>query len=156
LEDHYKEINVKKFLLMLSAVLFSMLACAATFPSRESARSDEHCKSEWTKRGQLDQRMYDYCMKKEGDGYAEALILMDKYKSQPWIQDVVNFSIKEWTKSGVRQDSMVKFSMAKIIDGWEDMAYESKQPGFNKAKLQLCQNKWGVQFNMVAYCYKQG
>ena len=141
--------------LLLLILLAPLLANSATFPSKESARSGEHCKSEWTKRGQLDQRMYDYCMKKEGEGYAEALILMEKYKNQPWIQDAINFSIKEWTKAGVRQDSMVKFSMAKIIDGWEDMVYESKQPGFNKAKHQSCQSKWGVQFNMVAYCYKQ-
>jgi len=80
---------------------------------------------------------------------------MEKYKNQPLIQDVINFSIKEWTKSGIRQDSMVKFSMAKIIDGWEDMIYVFKQSGFNKAKHQSCQRKWGVQFNMVAYCYKQ-
>jgi len=144
---------MKKYLLLV--LLLPSLVNAATFPSKESARSGEHCKSEWTKRGELDQRMYDYCMKREGEGYAEALILMEKYKNQPWIQDVINFSIKEWTKAGVRQDSMVKFSMAKIIDGWEDMVYESKQPGFNKAKHQSCQSKWGVQFNMVAYCYKQ-
>ena len=100
--------------LLLLILLAPLLANSATFPSKESARSGEHCKSEWTKRGQLDQRMYDYCMKKEGEGYAEALILMEKYKNQPWIQDAINFSIKEWTKAGVRQDSMVKFSMAKM------------------------------------------
>jgi hypothetical protein len=148
-----KEIFLKHFFFLV--FLLPMLALSATFPSKESARTDEHCKSEWTKRGQLDQQMYNFCVKQQNDGYAEALILIEKYKDQPWIQEAINFSIAKWSKAGIRQDRMVKFSIKKIVDGWEDMVYESKQPSYNKAKHQSCQSKWAVQLDMVAHCYKQ-
>ena len=99
--------------------------------------------------------MYDYCLQQEQDGYAEAQILIKKYEQQSWIQEAINFSVGKWTKRGVRQDSMVNHTLGQIIDGWEDLIYASKQSNFNRSKYQSCSTKWGIQFDMVIYCYKE-
>lgn len=143
-----------KFLFAFSIFFFSLNLSAQDFPSKQSAKSELYCEKEWTKRGTLDQGMYTYCLDRENTGYEEALLLIQKYKSQPWIQQVIDNAVTQWTKAGVRVDSMVKFTISKNIDAWEDLTYESKQADFNKSKFQRCQNKWGVDFSMVSYCYK--
>lgn len=146
---------MKHQVIVLAAFLCLTGAQAATFPSHESARSDELCKAQWTKRGELDQGMYDYCMERESEGYDEALLLIKRYNQQPWIQAVIDFAIKKWTKTGIRQDSMVHYAIQQMTEGWEDLAYEAKQPQFNPHKYQSCLGKWGIQFDMVMYCYKK-
>jgi len=144
-----------KIFIALVVSFFSLNLSAQNFPSKESAKSELHCEKEWTKRGQLDQEMYKFCLDGEYKGYEEAILLIQKYKSQPWIQQVIDNAVTQWTKAGVRVDSMVKFTIAKNIDAWEDLVYESKQSGFDNGKFQGCQNKWGVDFSMVSYCYKK-
>jgi len=146
---------VKHQLIALATCFCVAGAQAATFPTQEGARSEELCKTQWTKRGELDQRMYDYCLERESEGYAEAVLLIKRYNEQPWIQAVVDLAIKKWTKAGIRQDSMVHYAIQQMTEGWEDLAYEAKQPQFNANKYQSCQGKWGIQFDMVMYCYKK-
>jgi hypothetical protein len=50
---------------------------------------------------------------------------------------------------------MVAYTFKQIAEGWEDLAYESKQSGFDKNKAAACISKWAPQFNMVAFCYKK-
>jgi hypothetical protein len=144
-----------KIAYLVFGILFTSLASAQSIPTKESARSEEFCSSEWTKRGQLDNSMYQYCLRQELDGYQEFVFLAGKYKAQPWIQNAINYSVKEWTKKGLRQDQMVAYTLKQITEGWEDLQYESKQPNFNKNKAAACTSKWAPQYNMVTYCYKQ-
>ena len=145
-----------KIKILLSFVIlgFSLNLGAQNFPSKESAKSERYCEKEWTKRGVLDREMYQFCLEGEYNGYQEAILLIQKYKSQPWIQQVIDNAIAEWTKAGVRVDSMVHFTISQNIDAWEDLVYESKQPAFDKGKFKRCQKEWGVAFNMVSFCYK--
>ena len=144
----------KKFICALLC-LASMLASAATFPSLESGRYKEFCEAEWTKKGVIDQRMANYCQEREREGYGNALQLIKKFENQKWIQDAINHAVKEWTKKGMRQDSMVAHTLQKITDGFEELVLASKKPGFNQAKYKACYSQWGVQFNMVWYCYEK-
>lgn len=144
-----------KSVTLLILCLLMPLSYAQKFPSKESANSEVFCKNEWTKRGELDQRMYQYCLDREFEGYRDALVLIEKYKNQPWIQDLIDFSVKEWTKRDIRQDSMVRFSLDRNLEGWEDMSYEAKQPDFNQVKANGCFKKWAPQYSMVSYCYKR-
>lgn len=135
--------------------VMSSAAYAVNIPSLESGNIGAHCSEQWTKRGVLDQSMYQFCMKKEREGYADLKSLASKYASQQWIQSAVNFSIEKWTKRNVTQFSMVHFSLNKITEGYEDIVYMSKQPDWQKTKYDACQKQWGIQFDMVDYCYKK-
>lgn len=144
-----------KVVIFIAMSIFGATAYSLNLPTEASANADSYCKEEWTKRGVLDERMYRYCREQESEGYRDLVSLANKYKSQKWIQDAVDYSINEWTKRGVRQDRMVNHSLKQITEGYEDLMYMSKQPGWNNARYQKCLGEWGIQFNMVVYCYKQ-
>lgn len=146
-----KIIKGAAFLLYLAV----SIANAATIPTQSSGNYSAYCQEEWTKRGVLDQSMFNYCMKQQVEGYQNLSFLVQKYGSLPWIQKAINYSVQEWTKKGSRQDNMVYYSLNKMIDGWEELSYQSKQPNFNKPKFQRCQQEWDFQYNMVLYCYKK-
>lgn len=129
-------------------------ASAANLPTWESGKPEQHCQSEWTKRGVLDQSMYDFCMNMEREGYDDFVELVDRYSDEPWINSAVDYSLGQWTKRGVVQFSMVKFQLEQITEGFEDLVYLSEQPGWDKRKYERCSRDWGVQFNMVVFCYE--
>ncbi len=87
-------------------------------------------------------------------GYGELKTLVNKYSDHSWIQPAVNYAVTAGTKKGARQDSMVAYELKKVIDGWEDLVYEAKQPNYDKAKYIACYKKWNIRFYMVAHCYK--
>ena len=151
-------LNSKMKWMLAVFTLFSALcsvAYAVNIPSLESGNIGAHCSEEWTKRGVLDQGMYQYCMKTEREGYANLKSLASKYASQQWIQSAINFSMEKWTKRNVTQFSMVHFNLNKITEGYEALVYMSKQPGWQNNKYEACQQQWGIQFDMVVYCYKK-
>ncbi|WP_156471300.1 hypothetical protein [Polynucleobacter sinensis] len=139
---------------LLSLCFFVSIASAATIPSQASGNYSAYCREEWTKRGVLDQNMFNYCMKIETEGYQNLTFLVQKYGNLPWIQKAIDSSVKNWTKKGSRQDNMVYFNLNQMIDGWEELKYQSSQPNFNKSKYQRCQQKWDFDYNMILYCYK--
>ena len=147
----------KKILFILVAFLniMTFYANSATIPTQASGNYTAYCQEQWTKRGVLDQSMYNYCVGKDIEGYQNLSYLVQKYNNLTWIQKAINDSVNKRTKKGSRQDSMVYYSLNQMIDGWEELSYQSKQPNFNKARYQMCQQKWDFDFNMVLYCYKQ-
>ena len=141
--------------LVMSLALGSTAAQAAKIPSYDSGQPSEHCKEQWTKRGVLDNRMYEYCMKKQFEGYANLKILISKYSQQKWLQAAVDHSVGKWTKRSVTQWNMVHYELNKITEAHEDIIYDMKQPGWNKSRFDACAQKWGIQLYMVTYCYKK-
>jgi len=127
---------------------------AFTLPSEESGNHDGWCKDKWTKRGELNQQMYNHCMQRAHEGYLSVVSLAQSYANQAWIQDAINDAVKEWTNRGMRPDDMVHFALKTITEGYEDLTYMAKQPGWNKGKYQACAQKWGIKYNMVVVCYK--
>jgi len=146
-----------KWLTQITLILIGLagtLVHAATIPTQASGNYAPYCQDEWSKRGVLDQRMYNFCMSKEAEGYQKLVVLVNKYRNIPWLQTAINYSVSEWTKKGSRQDSMVYFTLNKIIDGWEELNYQSKQPNFNRQRFQACEAQWGFKYDMVLFCYK--
>jgi len=86
----------------------------------ESGKYHIGCEAEWTKKGVLDQDMFNYCMDNKKEGYAEALRIIKKFQNQPWIQEVIDYAVKSWVKKGSRDDQMVAYSLQKEIDGFEE------------------------------------
>ncbi len=142
-------------ILFFVTTFFVNAAFAVNFPSMESGKYGELCEEKWTKLGKVDTQMAGYCIQKEKEGYYKALEIIKKYDSQKWLQDLVNLQVQKWTKKGRREDSMVSYGLNKEMDGFEEISIASKSPGFNNAKMQACSAKWGIEFSMVWFCYKQ-
>ena len=121
-------------------------------PSEESGNYEILCKQEWTKRGVLDQSMFNRCMNNQRDGYRSWVLEVEKYSNQNWIQSVIDEAIKSWTKRNVRNDFMVNFEIRRMTDAWEDLVYMAKQPGWDARKFEACQQRWGVNFALVLLC----
>ncbi len=147
---------MKYFLMLLTTLVLAVPnAYALNLPSEQSGNHETLCKEKWTKRGILDQRMYNFCADQQHEGYLNLVALANKYSSQKWIQDAINFSVKKWTKRDVRDDQMAHHALEQITEGWENLLYTYKQPKFNQSKYNVCINKWGVEFNMAFYCYSK-
>jgi hypothetical protein len=141
------------FLLSLF-VLIPTSVFALNIPPEDSTQQDSHCRNEWTKRGVLDQGMYNYCVNLQKEGYAKFRELSDKYKNATWIQETVDFALDKWTKRGVRDDEMVAYELGLQIDAFENLVYEAKQKGFDQSKYERCYQLWNIQFTQLEYCYK--
>jgi len=144
----------KRILTALAAAVAATAVSATSLPTWDSGKPAQHCQAEWTKRGVLDQTMYDFCMNMERESYEDLTDLVARYSEQPWIEAALDHSVAEWSKRGVIQFSMVKFQLEQIAEGFEDIVYLSQQPGWDERKYQRCSRNWGVQFNMVVFCYE--
>ena len=80
--------------------MLSISVSAATFPSMESGRYREYCEERETKKGVINQQLMNFCIDHQKEGYYKALKVIKKFENQKWIQDVINDSIKQWTKKG--------------------------------------------------------
>jgi hypothetical protein len=92
-------------------------------------------------------------MNKEREGYENLRLLSAKYSKYPWIQEAINYSLDKWTQRGITTYNMTHYTLKEIVEGFEDIEYEKKQPNFNNRKLNDCSKKWGIQFQMISYCY---
>jgi protein involved in sex pheromone biosynthesis len=94
-------------------------------------------------------------MNGEREGYDRLIAISEKYERMDWFKDALDYTVKQWTKRGMRSDKMVASSLGHIADAFEDLQYESKQPSFDARKYLYCQGQWTFRFDMVRYCYKE-
>jgi hypothetical protein len=135
--------------------MLSISVSAATFPSMESGRYREYCEERETKKGVINQQLMNFCIDHQKEGYYKALKVIKKFENQKWIQDVIDDSIKQWTKKGMRIDQMVGPDLESTTDAFEELVLESKKTGFSQAKYEKCYAKWNIKFTMVWHCYKK-
>lgn len=117
-----------------------------------------HCENEWTKRGELNSRMFNYCMRQGKKGHANAMHVLKKFGAHPWMATLLPAIWEQWTKRGITQYRMVGYSLKKEADKFLDYEYERKQPSFSRAKMARCESKWGghdSRWSMTMYCYKR-
>jgi hypothetical protein len=139
---------------VLSACATPALATAIV-PPEAVDQYKAYCAAEWTKRGVLDQEMFDSCVRDEREGHDRMVRVVAKYDDKPWAQPLLDYVVHEWTKKGIRQDEMVAYDMEREADAYEDLVYETKQPSYDNAKMITCYADSGIQFTMLRYCYKQ-
>ena len=125
------------------------------FPQYATNHTEKLCKDKWTKRGVLNDRMFEYCSKQASNGYREALDIYKEYENSVWIQDVVNFSLSEWTKRGITDYNMFGYEVKKHKEGYFNLAYEISQKTVTEAEVRKCSDKWYPSFNMLVYCLKK-
>jgi hypothetical protein len=130
----------------------------ALVPSMESGNYSVHCSEEWTKRGVLDQRMYDYCVRRDQEAYAALTSEVEEYKAYPWLRPVINAAIAEWTKRGSRRETMVAHSVHQEIDAFLDLQYLKTNGVLVEVVAAKCFQEWskaGVpKWTMILFCYK--
>jgi hypothetical protein len=114
-------------------------------PTPESGNYSQLCSDKWTKRGVLNQEMFNYCMDQQVDGDRTLAELAAKYSSLPWTQQVIDAAIEKWTKRGMRDESMVAYEVSQQVDAYLDIAYASKHSGFQKDALAQCFAEWRRQ-----------
>jgi len=125
------------------------------FPKYNASHSESYCADRWTKRGELDRRMYNFCLDQEEEGWFEAKGLYYKYIDYPWIDTLLDFSIEKWSERGIIQYRMVGYQMGIEIEGYLDIEYLKKNNKVKKSTLEYCSNKWGIEFRMINYCIEK-
>lgn len=131
----------------------------AELPALDRSRAGNYCEDQWTKRGNLDRKMYNYCMERQVDGYNDAMSLMKKYSSIADIDKIANYSVRKWLKARQYQYEMVAYEMERQIDSFLNVAYGVKSGDYTEADVLPCLSKWyrgdKPQWDMVAYCLER-
>jgi hypothetical protein len=111
------------------------------------------CKEKWSKRGVLDQGMFDYCMKQKEDSFQDLNYLLKNSKDIPGLVGILQYAINKWyEKEGW---DMVLYEVNGQKDGYLDVEYFMSNGG-SEELLQNCKGKWlsnaEPQWDMVIYC----
>lgn len=136
----------------------------AGIPPLDMGAAQQHCGDKWTKRGVLDQRMFDYCMKQQREGHQEALDLYARYSTGSdriaELDEIVAHADKKWGsgRRGEYQFDMVAYELEKQIEGYLDVQYLIETGGVPDSTVTACKRKWlksKPEWNMVAYCMEK-
>jgi len=113
-------------------------------------------KETWTKRGVLDQDMYDYCMNNQSDSWIELKYLLNQSKDIPGLNNILQYAINQWYKNDGWE--MVLYEVSQQKEGYLDVEYLMSNGG-SEELLQYCKRKWlskaEPQWDMVIYCLEQ-
>lgn len=126
--------------------------------SKEQFQEDSKqiCYEKWTKRGNLNREMYNYCIGSQMDGYRE-LLQLHKYAEQPFYSETsFPYCEKKWTKRGVSDVRMMAHCLNQEVDGIKDVMYYREQYGEEKVNA-IAGNALARfhSWNMAAYSVKQ-
>ena len=141
-------------ILLFTFFLFNSISAASNFPKYDESQPDKLCKDKWTKRGVLDENMYNYCMGNAQDGYNEAFDIYKEFQTMDWINDVLKHSYEKWTERGNTDYRMFAYEMNLQKEGFLDLEYEIMQGNVTGNEVKKCTNKWYPEFRMIVYCLK--
>ncbi|SEF00795.1 hypothetical protein [Pseudomonas migulae] len=124
---------LKKIILSVAFIGFPVLALAEApiLKSMEEFESDSQkiCYSDWNKRGETNQRMYDFCMKEKMSGY-EKLKSLHQYANKDFYSKVsYPYCFNLWTKRGVSDAQMMAHCLDQEIEGVKDILYYQEKYG---------------------------
>lgn len=147
---------VASLIFLLSAPVLA--SGAPSLKTEEQYRQDSHriCSEEWTKRGELDRRMYNYCMEQQSEAYQELLVL-HKYADQAFYADTAfPYCSKEWTKRGITNVRMTVYCLNQEVEGIRDVMYFREQYGESQvnAIVSSALSRFG-SWRMAAYQVKR-
>ena len=123
-----------KILIFLFVFLlnFNTIRAETYFDKNESDvlnDSKSICTDQWTKRGVLDDRMFNYCMRVKQEGFNKFLEI-NKYKNQSFYSDIAYpYCAGQWVKRGVFDAEMMSFCLNQEIEGVKDVIFYRKEYG---------------------------
>ena len=120
------------------------------------ANIDEFCRSEWTKRGALDARMYEHCRRRQREGLQDISHLKQQYVTFDWLVEAEQAIVTKWTKRGIVDYAMVHFSLNREVEAYLDLAYGLNHGQFRRSDFESCYARWArqkdKQWGMTLYC----
>lgn len=118
-----------------------------------------YCTEKWTERGNLDSRMFDYCMEQQTDGYARTLELYTNYTMREpveLIDEIVAYAMAEWLDPREYQFDMVAYVIEQQGEAYLNLQYDLGAGQIDTGLYQSCRNRWlrpnEPQWDMVEYC----
>ncbi len=118
--------------------------------------SNQICEKNWTKRGELDKRMYDHCMEGQMEGYDKLKTLHEYVDQDFYSETAYPYCSKKWTKRGIVDTRMLSHCLKQEVEGIKNVIYYRKQYGdeqVNKIAGRAL-SKYG-SWNMAAYSVKK-
>jgi Zn-finger nucleic acid-binding protein len=130
---------------------------ALKLKSQELYLNDSHviCADKWTKRGELDNRMYNHCMKGQMEGYEEVKTYHQYVDQKFYSQIAYPYCSKKWTKRAVVDTRMLAYCLNQEIEGIKDVMYYREQ--YSSQQVNSIVGKAISQYgswNMAAYKVK--
>lgn len=121
-----------------------------------SADSQQICYKKWNKRGELDSRMYNYCMEQQEKGY-EKLLYQNRYADQSFYSGTsFPYCHQRWTKRGVSDARMMAHCLEQEIEGIQDVMYYREQYGEERVNKIVATALYRFHsWNMAAYKVKR-
>lgn len=143
---------------LLTSLSFAAMAGTPVLKSKEEYQKDSQqiCYKKWNKQGNLDRRMYNYCMEGQMDGYKE-LNYLHQYANQKFYSDFAFPHCRDkWTKRGVSDTRMMAHCLNQEVEGIKDVMYYREQYGEDKVNQIVSQALADFgSWNMAAYKVKQ-
>lgn len=122
--------------------------------------ASDFCEKKWTKRGELNQRMYNYCMRQQRNGVVELNMLLENHgpggtkDELPNLSEVLDYALERYTNPSNYQMNMVRYSVNTMIEGFLDVQYGYSQGEFNEEQIKACASERAPQWDMIHYCLK--
>lgn len=118
--------------------------------------SQQICAKNWTKRGELDSRMYNHCLSSQMDGYDKLRNLHGHADETFYSQTSFPYCRDEWTKRGIADTRMMAHCLEQEVEGIRDVMYYREQFGTDAVNFIVGEalntfNSW----RMAAYKVKQ-
>lgn len=124
----------------------------------ELSQVEAFCREEWTKRGELDRSMFNYCVRRQRDGHVAMLAALKKFGANDWIASLFPTIWNRYTEKGHTNYTMVAFSLEKQGDAFLDYEFARKEASYDGARMSDCEEKWlehESRWSMTMHCYKQ-
>ena len=127
-----------------------------SLPDFNNAKMTSLCTEKWSKRGVLDEGMFNYCMNRKTDSYGDLNYLLSQSSDIPGLNNILQYGINEWFDSDGWD--MVLFEVNKQKEGYLDVEYFMSNGG-SEDLLQKCKNEWLTNkepnWRMVLYCLEK-
>ncbi len=145
-------------LLVLMLLGISIVANSASLKSFSNKSAEGHCKKAWTKRGQIDVKMFDFCMNNQKEGYSNAKHYLKEYSGVSFLNEIVSYAQKKWLTRKQFDYSMVAYEIKQESEGFLDVEYDLKNGVVDRPTYKKCFNTWMKKheplWTMVKYCYR--
>ena len=129
---------------------------SASLPDFNNAKMTSLCTEKWSKRGVLDEGMFNYCMNRKTDSYGDLTYLLSQSSDIPGLNNILQYGINEWFESDGWD--MVLYEVNKQKEGYLDVEYFMANGG-SEQQLQSCKDEWLTynepNWRMVLYCLEK-
>ena len=147
---------ISVFFIIFSLYSYQNITVAGEFFYDETKAIDT-CKEKWTERGELDERMFNYCMNRQDKGYKDALYLIEnKYQNIPLIDQVLTFAMNRWLTRKEYNYNQVRYEIELQSEGYLDVKWDLDNGKISDSIYESCKDKWikvdEPRWRMVRYC----